>query len=82
MGNKKTKTNPKYSTKKSKSRSKSTSKETKSNKSKKRQQNGGRLISNEDYKTRFLKNIKIVKNPNDILDVPIKRPPRPECTIL
>ena len=82
MGNKKTKTNPNYSSKKSKSKSKNTNKETKSNKSKKRQQTGGRLISNEDYKTRFLKNIKIVKNPNDILDVPVSRPPRPECTIL
>lgn len=83
MGNKKTKTNSKYSLKKSKSRSKSKNKEVKSNKSKKRnQQNGGRLISNDDFKTRFLNNIKIVKNPDDILDVPISRPPRPECTIL
>lgn len=81
MGNKRTKTNPNYPSKKSNSKSKNSNKKSKSNKSKK-QQTGGRLISNEDYKTRFLKNIKIVKNPNDILDIPISKPPRPDCTIL
>jgi hypothetical protein len=81
MGNKRTKTNPNYSSKKSNSKSKNSNKKSKSNKSKK-QQTGGRLISNEDYKTRFLKNIKIVNNPNDILDIPISKPPRPDCTIL
>jgi hypothetical protein len=83
MGHKKTKTNNNYSSKMSKSKSKT--KEKKNNKSKKKnlsQQKGGRLISNDDFRTRFMKNIKIIKNPDEILDVPIKRPPRPECTIL
>lgn len=82
MGNKKTKTNKNY-IKKSKSKSKNKIK--KDNKSKKKemyQQDGGRLISNSDFRTRFFENIKLIKNPNEILDVPIERPPRPECTIL
>jgi len=85
MGNKKTNTNENYSIKKSKSKSKNQNKVKKDNKSKKKrlsQQNGGRLISNDNFKTRLLKNIKIVKNPDDILDIPLERPPRPDCTIL
>jgi hypothetical protein len=87
MVHKKTRTNNKYSIKKSKSKSKNKSKskvnkDTKSRKKNLSQQSGGRVIGTDDFKTRLLREIKIVKNPDDILDVPIKKPPRPECTIL
>lgn len=82
MGNKKTKTNKNY-IKKSKSKSKNKlKKDNKSNKKNVYQQDGGRLISNGDFRSRFFENIKLIKNPDEILDVPIKRPPRPDCTIL
>jgi hypothetical protein len=84
-----TKKSKSYSTnngkKSSKSKSKTKNKKN-TNKSKKREltnQDGGRLMNNDDFKTRLIKNIKIVKDPDSLQDqIPIQPPPQPECVIL
>ena len=85
------KKNKTYSTNNGKNSSKSKSKtrnknKKNTNKSKKREltnQDGGRLMNEDDFKTRLIKNIKIVKDPDSLQDqIPIQPPPQPECVIL
>lgn len=44
---------------------------------------GGTLIDDKDWKTRFIDNIKILKDSDNLQDqIPINKPPYPDCTIL